>query len=70
MKNLILQGCSYAKDVICEAKNDSEYEEIPVFYVYFNEKDAGGSEYLLPFYTDMSRATLLSMLPVPLSGSK
>jgi hypothetical protein len=69
MKNLILQGCSFSVDHICEAKNDQEYEEIPVFYVSFNEKEAGSSEYLLPFYTDMTRGTLLSMLPVAFAGS-
>ena len=36
IKNLILQGCSFSKDSIVETKHDDEYEEIPVFYIYFN----------------------------------
>ena len=40
IKNLILQGCSFSKDAIIETKHDEEYEEIPLFYIYFNEKDS------------------------------
>ncbi len=38
IKNLILQGCSFSKDSITETKHDQEYEEIPVFYIYFDQK--------------------------------
>jgi hypothetical protein len=38
--------------------------------VYYNEKESGQSDYYLPFYTDITRGTLLSMLPMAFNGSR
>ena len=70
IKNLILQGCSFSNNSIVQTRHDQQYEEIPVFYIFFNQKESSQSEYSLPFYTDMSRATLLSMMPVLCEGNK
>jgi hypothetical protein len=40
-----------------------------VLYVYYNEKETSQGDYFLPFYTDTTRSTLLSMLPLACSGS-
>jgi hypothetical protein len=69
LKNLILQGCSFQKDSICEPKSEAEFEEIPVLYVYYNEEEAGRGDFFIPFYTDTTRSTLLSNLPLACSGN-
>ena len=69
IKNLIIQGSSYSGNTIVDARSDSEYEEISVLYVFYNQKPKDSEEYEIPFYTDFSRATLLSMLPVKSEGS-
>jgi hypothetical protein len=40
-----------------------------VFYIFFEEKGSSEQDFQLPFYTDMSRSTLLAMVPVRCSGN-
>ena len=40
-----------------------------MFFIYFDQKVSSSGEYSLPFYTDMTRSTLLSMIPVRSEGS-
>jgi hypothetical protein len=40
-----------------------------VLYVYYNEKEPGQGDFFIPFYTDTTRSTLLSNLPLACSGN-
>lgn len=59
-----MQGCSLSRQSLAAPRSDSEYEDVPLLYLYYNEKTPDPKDFLLPFYTDMSRETLLAMLPM------
>lgn len=50
------------------AAHDKEFEEIQVFYVYYDDQDSKSNDFYIPFYTDIGRSNLLAQLPIQSDG--
>lgn len=68
LRNLILEGCSRLGESLVDSKEDREYEEVPVLYVYYTQQERSEAVYTIPFYSDNSRGNLLAMLPIKAEG--
>lgn len=69
LTSLILQGASHQGNLLKDAAHDKEFEEIETFYVYYNEQENRPTDFLIPFYTDIGRTSLLAQLPIQSDGN-
>jgi hypothetical protein len=70
IKSIILQGGSHSKNILIDTNHENEYEELPIFYIYYNENPDNKDDFMIPFYTDLSRSNLLALLPIQANGNQ